>query len=454
MRTGDEVLLGLEAKEPVGLGERLGVGASASVFGCIRRRATSQAPLVLKVYRREPPENLAERVAFAREHLQTQIFTMIAGQRSPLFAAPRSMVLEAKSRQIIGVACLRLPASFGWSVDNFLRSAQRSDIRQATKIAIGLSESVLRLHREGYVVGDFSPNNFLLTSTGTVGCIDIDSFGFQIGPRLLAPTHETPEYRAPVATASTSSDEWALGVLIVHLLLGMHPYGGRSNVTDGPISVAGNIGAGASWLKQPGSFNLPPHMDGHPGIDVLPPQLWPYANKVLPGSTFSPASAQQWATSLSGLLESIVECSNCGANKFNRGACAGSKCRQVTARWTTPNHSRTQPSAEAFGPNDDSIITVVQPPSESGQGQPPRPSHAPQIPTQTQIGLNGPSVAGSSQPTTVAAITLFSLGLLTLAAGGVLVLVGFNRIVAGLALLIAAVLLVAGAVEMSRKGKL
>lgn len=92
------------------------------------------------------------------------------------------------------------------------------------------------LHASGkYVIKDLKPDNILITSTGMVSLIDMDSIQISDGRYLFPGAVATPEYipgefyknstiSADNAILSPSWDMFAVGVILYQILIGLHPY--------------------------------------------------------------------------------------------------------------------------------------------------------------------------------------------------------------------------------------
>lgn len=218
----------------------------------------------------------------------------------------------------------RVPQTFV-SLDSHLRSTNLRDLRLSHTIAQNLAQVVTRLHLANYTLGDVSANNFLVDPRGNVSSIDVDSFGF---PRLRKgfrlPTAATRHFIPANGRLDQSSDEFALGCIVLWLLVGLHPFGGR-RIGSTSDSIQDNINAGTSWLNTPNAFNLPKFMRGHAGIDGLPPVLRSHARRVAGGGTGP--SAAIWSDDLR--KAALHKCS-CRSWSFADAPCPGEAHRMPT----------------------------------------------------------------------------------------------------------------------------
>lgn len=90
------------------------------------------------------------------------------------------------------------------------------------------------MHREGIVHGDLKPSNIMLKRTGSAKIVDIGS-AFKLN-KVPAFRTCTPAYAAPEVLegneASPRSDLASLGYVLVEMLSGSPPFGGRNSFRD------------------------------------------------------------------------------------------------------------------------------------------------------------------------------------------------------------------------------
>jgi len=106
------------------------------------------------------------------------------------------------------------------------------------KLCVNITSLIHKIHEtRKYVVVDLKPQNLLVTVTGKVSIIDLDSIQISLDEKVLfkAPV-STPEYAPPEASQILKNNEkikvdwdiFSLGVLIYELLCGLHPYVGSA----------------------------------------------------------------------------------------------------------------------------------------------------------------------------------------------------------------------------------
>ena len=119
----------------------------------------------------------------------------------------------------------------------FDRESQRGIISRL-KLCVNIIAAVNRIHSGNkYVIVDLKPQNLLITSSGKVSIIDMDSIQIIENDKVIfkAPV-STPEYTPPEATAiikkkSVITKDWdvfSLGVLVYEILFGIHPFVGSA----------------------------------------------------------------------------------------------------------------------------------------------------------------------------------------------------------------------------------
>ncbi|HEV7862994.1 MAG TPA: class IV lanthionine synthetase LanL [Acidimicrobiia bacterium] len=93
-------------------------------------------------------------------------------------------------------------------------------------LAIALAETLAAFHAAGIVVGDFNPNNILVTDDGAVVVIDLEharpASEHAVGP-AGTPGYASPEQLRGVGAGETD-DCWSLGATIAYLATGADPF--------------------------------------------------------------------------------------------------------------------------------------------------------------------------------------------------------------------------------------
>jgi eukaryotic-like serine/threonine-protein kinase len=200
----------------------------------------------------------------------------------------------------------------------------------ACAVAARIAAAVDYLHRNNVVHGDLKPSNVVIEPGGSPRLIDFNLAAGEESPTAL---RGTPAYMAPELLDATMSggcaaeingakaDLFALGVLLVELLTGRHPYRNEGN---------GTLAALASAARR--------------GPPVLPDAIPPTVARML-GSCLAvnPADRPGSAASLAAELERIVYRARTRGRRRKRRvvACAallltGALAPFAIAAWPTP----------------------------------------------------------------------------------------------------------------------
>jgi hypothetical protein len=94
------------------------------------------------------------------------------------------------------------------------------------ELATALAETLAAFHAAGVVVGDFNPNNILVTDDGAVVVIDLEHArpaGEPLGGPAGTPGYASPE-QLRGESAGEADDRWSLGATIAYLATGADPY--------------------------------------------------------------------------------------------------------------------------------------------------------------------------------------------------------------------------------------
>ena len=89
-------------------------------------------------------------------------------------------------------------------------------------IAIQITDAVAAAHRAGILHGDLSPNNVIIDDDGKPYIIDFGRSHGLLRTRDIVPMYAAPE--GNVATVSTASDVYSLGILLHQLVTGQLPF--------------------------------------------------------------------------------------------------------------------------------------------------------------------------------------------------------------------------------------
>ncbi|MFD9965866.1 class IV lanthionine synthetase LanL [Amycolatopsis sp. NPDC058986] len=114
-----------------------------------------------------------------------------------------------------------------------LRPTEGDSLGPATELVLDLARQLVdlleRVHEAGYVLGDFTPNNILVTPGNRLKLIDLESAlrAWEVGPLLTTPGYTAPEILGRTRLINPAPgvpvDLYALGATMLYLASGVHP---------------------------------------------------------------------------------------------------------------------------------------------------------------------------------------------------------------------------------------
>lgn len=149
------------------------------------------------------------------------------------------------------------------------RKTQRGIVSRL-KLCVNIIAAVNRIHSVNkYVIVDLKPQNLLITYSGKVSIIDMDSIQIAEDNKVLfnAPV-STPEYTPPEAITIVSKksiitkdwDVFSLGVLVYEMLFGIHPFVGSANPPYDNLNT----------IQEKIKINLTHVVNGEQAFNILP----------------------------------------------------------------------------------------------------------------------------------------------------------------------------------------
>ena len=139
------------------------------------------------------------------------------------------------------------------------------------KLSVNIIATVNKIHiSKKYVLVDLKPQNLLVTASGKVSIIDLDSLQISENGKVLfrAPV-STPEYTPPEASELIKKnlpitqdwDVFSLGVLVYEILCGIHPYVGSASPPHENLNT----------IQEKIKVNLTHITKGEAAFKILPP---------------------------------------------------------------------------------------------------------------------------------------------------------------------------------------
>lgn len=290
-----------------GEGKIYAVSGDASLVAKVYHQPTLELALKLQAMLANPPQDPA------------------AGQNWVSIAWPRTRLLDnsgicagylmpriEKARNIYDVINpgLRLKICPQFHFGYLLRTARN------------LAAAVRALHERGYVIGDLSGSNFLVTPRALVSLVDTDSFqvpanGTTFRCRVGTLEFTPPELQGACFTEvdrSPDQDSFGLAVLIFQLLMqGVHPFAGRYTGTGEPESVGRRIREG-HWpyaRTRPVPYEPNPHA---PSWQVLPAPVQDLLQLCFDRGFLNPGMRPDAAAWQRGLMQAEGMLRQCGSN--------------------------------------------------------------------------------------------------------------------------------------------
>lgn len=144
--------------------------------------------------------------------------------------------------------------------ERFDRTNGKKSVMSRLKLMKNIAIPLYLLHNTGkYVLGDFKPQNVLVTYNGSIILTDLDSIQITEGQRVLFPLQASTDFYMPpecftqavghdkTVSIQLSWDYFSIGVVFYQLLFGLHPYVVTpKNISDDssfeiPQNIAGNL---------------------------------------------------------------------------------------------------------------------------------------------------------------------------------------------------------------------
>jgi serine/threonine protein kinase len=243
------------------------------------------------------------------------------------------------SVELSNLTQLRWPGKTPPPLDARLHRTTADGMARRMLVACNLAAAVNQIHRLGCVFVDLKPQNLLISETGSISVVDLDSLQVQVGGRLYRGPLGSGEYMpfesyrmnttvgAPI---DKSWDLFALAVIVYELLFGIHPY--TATVSDSFVGIQTIEDSIRYKMYVHGSNrgNLasipPPHQE----INKVPQEIAQLFRRAFDAAT--PAerpSAQEWG-------EALFKAARAGLTALSASLYVVSRPRPVQVATTLP----------------------------------------------------------------------------------------------------------------------
>lgn len=339
--------------------------------------------LVAKVYKNPRPERTAK-LAFM---LANPPRNPTATQKHAAYAWPTALLSPPKDDSVVGFVMPRVGGMkevFTFYNPGIRRkTCAHFNYRYLMQTARNIAGVMAELHSKGYLIGDVSQKNILVSDAALVTVLDTDSFEFR-DPRtnvLYGCNVRTPGFIAPEGYSAAQNDpraveedRFALAVMIFHLLMeGVHPFQCKYNGAGEAPRLQQNVVAGRFAYKG-GSARTYEPMPTAPPFDMLPADIQTLFKRCfVEGHKKREArpTAREWQKALDDASHALV---TCGQNKHHLygghlgGVCPW--CARVQMGFRDPFPEVIQAAAAPASPREartkELFKTVEQPRRRTG----------------------------------------------------------------------------------------
>lgn len=348
------------------LGKRLGGGGEADVYTAT---GTNEAA---KIYNstadlREKEEKIAAMLALTPKDPAVSIgHVSLAWPKEALFDVNRHFCgyVMPRAENIGTLAIISNPQGRKISGIDF-------DARYLHRAASNMAGSVSAVHRIGHAIGDFNPNNVLITDRALITLIDTDSFQIvDSSGRIFKCGVGIDQYLAPErvhgGTITPEQDHFVMAVLIFQLLMGgFHPFDGGAVISMQSTAQLPVM----QYLKQgifpfvKNSQAAPP--DGAPDFNLLRPELRDAFIRTFVTGHRSPSQRTrvgEWSNLLQRAENDLIQCRRDGDHLYYKSVGICIWCEQAD-RTSTIHVQKPLPRPPRPNPNPTTTRTPVAPPT-------------------------------------------------------------------------------------------
>lgn len=305
----NERLYYLDTESPVG------GGGEALVYN-----VRGDHSIVAKVYR-APEASRTDKLSFMLDNPPNNPTAAI---KHEAYAWPTALLRDSGSGTVIGFLMPRVTGMK--EVFDFYNPGRRRktcahfNYRYLMQTARNIAGVMGELHAKGYVIGDVSQRNIVVSDAALVTLLDTDSFQFRDPTtgvlhvcRVRTDGFIAPEaYDAPRAEneRTVEQDLFGLGVLVFHLLMeGVHPYSAKYTGQGDPPVLQKNVSSGSF----PYAARIPQFepMPSAPPFGMLAPALRILFIRCFVTGHREPRlrpTAKEWQRALSVASKALIVC--------------------------------------------------------------------------------------------------------------------------------------------------
>lgn len=194
--------------------------------------------------------------------------------------------IRDKNNKFIGYAMRKAPKGSCTLQDFFIRKLYKLDPLAIIDFLVQLLDALRNIHMSGFIIADFNPKNYMVTSDGEVFICDVDNYQFitkshkRFNPEVACSEYMAKSLQAclakykktcdfPDSSFNLKTDAVGVGILAFQLLMnGIHPYQGFGTEQ---VCIEYNILHDYSPYFDRG--NKADIKENMPSIDVLTPGL-------------------------------------------------------------------------------------------------------------------------------------------------------------------------------------
>jgi DNA-binding helix-hairpin-helix protein with protein kinase domain len=304
--------------------------------------STSIEEYVAKIYHKELD---GEKIKKLRFMIENPPHDPMKSKGHTSIAWPVDLVIESNTNKTVGFLMPKISSNCVTLVNVYnqkLRVKKSPEITWLSlhMIAQNVAAVVNAIHREGYVIGDIKPDNFLVNKkTLVVTIVDTDSFqvvskdGCTYYCQVMTPDYAAPELQDNATRSNKlkteKHDYFSLGIVIHQILFGVHPFVKKESADENSssslddsrqrsITIDGEYYAKSESRIRKRKHLIPPN--------IIHSKIQQYFKKCFDSGQTNPSfrpNAKRWATALQEAMLDLIVCTK---NKNHRYDKKDKKC--------------------------------------------------------------------------------------------------------------------------------